>query len=169
METTQNQRIPTIRAVLESNELTPADAVGVFLLTAALTTTSGLWGVVAGLSVLGVALVATGPATFVLAQLWAVSLLSGETAFPVAAAQVATLPLLVSATCSWPPDRTRLGRLTAAYVVAGGGVWLLWTGLRWPWQSAFVFVTLAAFVSYALHRYELVAVGAVTPDPEADR
>ncbi|RDZ38611.1 hypothetical protein, partial [Haloferax sp. Atlit-16N] len=143
METTLKQRIPTIRTVLESNELTPADAVGVFLLTGALTLTGGVWGVVAGLSVLGGALATAGPAAFIIAQLWVISLLSAETMWLVTATQVATFPLLVSAACSWPPDRPRLTRLTAAFFVALGTVWALWASLKWAWQSALVFVVLA--------------------------
>ncbi|CQR48603.1 hypothetical protein BN996_00050 [Haloferax massiliensis] len=161
METPVNQSERTIRTVLDANELTPMDAAGVLCFTLAVSLTDGLWGVAGGVLVLAAAAASEGPLAFVVAQLTAVSLFGDAGLVAVGAAHLAAFPLLASAACAWPPDRARLARLAAGYVVALGVAWALWTTLRWAWQAALVAAVLAAAVAYGLHRYERVALGLV--------
>nr|WP_206043030.1 MULTISPECIES: hypothetical protein [Haloferax] len=168
METPVNQSELTIRTVLDANELTPMDAAGVLCFTLAVGLTSGPWGVAAGVLVLVAAAATGGPLAFVVAQLTAVSLFGDAGLVAVGGAQLAAFPLLASAAFAWPPDRARLARLAAGYVVALGVAWALWSTLRWAWQAAAVAAVLAAAVAYGLHRYERVALGLVDA-PEAER
>nr|WP_239640839.1 hypothetical protein [Haloferax sulfurifontis] len=167
METPVNQSERTIRTVLDANELTPMDAAGVLCFTLAVGLTDGLWGVAAGVLVL-VAAASEGPLAFVVAQLTAVSLFGDAGLVALGATQLAAFPLLASAAYERPPDRARLARLAAGYVVALGVTWALWTTLRWAWQAALVAAVLAAAVAYGLHRYERVALGLVDAT-EAER
>ncbi len=170
METPVNQSERTIRTVLDANELTPMDVVGVLCITLVAGLTSGLWGVAAGVLVLAVAAATTGPLAFVVAQLTAVSFFGDTSLVALGGAQLAAFPLLASAACAWPPDRSRLVRLAAGYVLALGVAWALWTSFRWAWQAALVAAVLAAAVAYGLHRYERVALGLVSaPDAGAER
>ncbi|ELZ89400.1 hypothetical protein [Haloferax sulfurifontis] len=162
-----NQSERTIRTVLDANELTPMDAAGVLCFTLAVGLTDGLWGVAAGVLVL-VAAASEGPLAFVVAQLTAVSLFGDAGLVALGATQLAAFPLLASAAYERPPDRARLARLAAGYVVALGVTWALWTTLRWAWQAALVAAVLAAAVAYGLHRYERVALGLVDAT-EAER
>ncbi|RDZ63811.1 hypothetical protein C5B90_11835 [Haloferax sp. Atlit-12N] len=165
-----NQSERTIRTVLDANELTPMDVVGVLCVTLVAGLTSGLWGVAAGVLVLAAATATTGPLAFVVAQLTAVSFFGDASLVALGGAQLAAFPLLASAACAWPPDRSRLARLAAGYVVALGAAWALWATLRWAWQATLVAVVLAALVAYGLHRYERVALGLVsTSDTGAGR
>ncbi|WP_411964432.1 hypothetical protein [Haloferax sp. YSMS24] len=144
--------------MLRSNELSLRDGLGVILFTAVAASTHGLWGVVAGTFVLAIAFLTSGTTAFVGAQLWIIAFLSQERLLTLAAAQVAVFPLLVGRV---DPrfSRVQLVSIASAYVGSLAVVWALVSTLRWLWQSALVFVAIAASLSYVLHRYERVTLG----------
>lgn len=156
--------MPTIRGVLDSNELSLLDGIAVCVFTAVVALSHGVMGVFAGAVVLAVATVTAGPGAFVAAQLFAVTLFAEENMVMVAATQAGVFPLLVSGASSWPPSLTRLARLTVAYIGSLAVVWALLSNLRWMWQSAVLFVVAATTISYAIHRYERVALGLVNTE-----
>ncbi|WP_225316369.1 MULTISPECIES: hypothetical protein [Haloferax] len=147
--------------MLNSNELSLLDGLGVCLFTAAAAFTHGVAGVLAGAVILAVATVTTGPAAFVAAHLLVITVLPQTGMAALAVTQAAVFPLLVSGASSWPPSRRRLALLAGTYVASLGVVWVLVSNLRWVWQSAVLFVVAAATISYAIHRYERVTLGLV--------
>ena len=166
MASIPDSRDRSIRPAVPPASLTTLGGVGTVALATALTAVDGVGGLVVGLLVLGAALVSSGPAAFVLAQLGIISLVSTLDVWVFVATQCAAFLLLASAAYGRSPDARRLGRLAAVYVVNLGGVWVLQANFRWLWHSALSFVVLVAVVAYALHRYERVTVGLVTAERE---
>ncbi|MFC7202630.1 hypothetical protein ACFQJC_03830 [Haloferax namakaokahaiae] len=160
---TSEPTVPTIRDVVDSNELTPVDGVGVVAFTAVATLTHGAAGALAGCIVLVIAALTAGPTAFVAAQLLLVTVFSQWSPATFAAAQGAVFPLLAGSIRSRLISRRLVG-LTVAYVGTLGVVWALVTNLRWLWQAGVLFVVAAAVSSYAIHRYERVSLGLVNAE-----
>lgn len=156
----------SIRTAVAATSLTPLIGVGAAAVTATLAAIEGVWGLLAGLLVFGVALVGSGAAAFVVAQLGVVSLVPASDVWPLVATQCAAFPLLAGAAYGRSHTPRRLGRLAAAYAGSLGVVWALQANLRWPWHAALMVGVLAAAVAYALHRYERVTVGLVAAERE---
>lgn len=162
MASTLSTDTQSVRTTVSEASLAPLAGIGAIAVTATLTGVYGLWGLLVGLLVFGAALVSSGPAAFIIAQLGIVSLVAVPEPWLLVATQCAAFPLLGSAAYRWSSNPRRLGRLAVVYLLSLGSVWALQANLRWLWESALMVIILVAAATYAVHRYERVTAGLVT-------
>lgn len=154
-------------AALEDRSRIAAGAVVIAALGLALL--GGVVGVLAGVATLVVWWYTPGPYAVGVGQFGLVAVAPADALFPILVVELALLGVLVG-----PDVEAERGQVNAPARVAPATVGItsvlglialgaLWT-VEAVWSGALVLVLTAVLAGYAVHRYELVALGMVTHD-----
>lgn len=141
----------------------PVRLGGLLLITVALTLLAGWTGLVIGIIVIGVGVVAPAPVAF---GVGGASLLSGTAGDPLSYAlgALGLMAVLVDPAVGAPTGRRVLAATAGVGVVGGASTYALLTVWSLPAVTIAVSVSVALMM-YALHRYERVTLGLVADSP----
>lgn len=156
-------RTPITQVAVSTRRRRPVRLVGLGLVTAALTLLAGWTGLLLGVGVVVIGVLAPAPVAF---GVGAASLVVGTTGHPLSYAlgAVGLLAVLVDPAVGAPTGRRVLAATAGGGIVIGSATY----GLLTVWSLPVVTVTVAgtvALMMYALHRYERVLLGLVSDTP----